>query len=247
MKKIIGLLAICITSNVFAQPPSAPTNPIQAADVLELMSLDMMPIPLPPGEADRMRKNTSTTASDGFSSIEKAPEMVRAFHNHMNAAKTYVARQDQTNVRQNKNEFSAPEVHKDLSTLKLGFKVAFFGRGEGALVAAAPNGTQVNDAWTGVERFFQINGAGSVHLSEVDLLATGGKFYMMKEAVNTHVHGEPAISKVFADDDGQTIEKVVWVKKNKLYMLTYGPDLIPDTKTKATAHISAHSLAQELQ
>jgi hypothetical protein len=69
---------------------------------------------------------------------------------------------------------------------------------------------------------------------------------MMKEAVNTKVRGKSAISRVFTDEDGQTIEEIVWVEGSKFYMLTFGPDLIPGTKAKAAAHITAHSLAHEL-
>lgn len=135
-------------------------------------------------------------------------------------------------------------MHKDLSKLKIRFKPKALDRG--TLIAAAPSGTKINDIWTGVDRFFQIQGAGSVRLSEVDLAASGGKFYMMKEAVNTRVHGKPAISRVFTDDDGHTIEEVVWVEGGKFNMLTFGPDVSPGTKAKAAAHITAHSLAQEL-
>lgn len=69
---------------------------------------------------------------------------------------------------------------------------------------------------------------------------------MMKEAVNTRVRGKPAISRVFTDDDGQTIEEVVWVDGGKFYMLTFGPDIMPGTNAKAAAHVTAHTLAQEL-
>lgn len=244
MKKIIGLIAICITTNVFAQTGNNPAHQAQNADVVEVVSVDHMPLPLPPGEAEKMRKSSRAIADDGFSLLEKSPEMVKGFFTHMDAAKTYLARQGLANAQRNKEEHVTPEVHKDLSTLKIRFKPKSLSRG--ALMVAAPSGTKVGDAWTGVERFFKIEGAGSVRLSEVDFGATGGEFHMMKEAVNTRVHGKPAISRVFIDDDGQTIEEVVWVEGGKFYMLTFGPDLKPGTKAKAAAHITAHSLAQEL-
>jgi hypothetical protein len=244
MKKIIGLIAVCIATNVFAQMGNGPATQAQNTDVAELVSIDQMPLPLPPGEAEKMQKSTRAIATDGFSLLEKSPEMVKGFFTHMDAAKTYLASQGAVNTQQNKAEPVTPEVHKDLSTLKIRFKPTTLNRG--TLMVAAPSGTKVGDAWTGVERFFKIEGAGSVRLSEVDLGATGGKFYMMKEAVNTRVHGKPAISRVFTDDEGRTIEEVVWVEGSKFFMLTFGPDLIPGTKAKAAAHITAHSLAQEL-
>lgn len=245
MKRTIGLIFTCIATNVFAQAGNSPANKLQPADAVELVSLDQMPISLPPGEAEKMRKNSRSIASDGFSSVEKSPETVKGFFNHMNMARTYVARQAIANTQQQKTgEPVMPEVHNDLSKLRIHFRPKALNRG--ALIAAAPSGTLLNGAWTGVERFFQIAGAGSVRLSEVDLGATGGKFYMMKEAVNARVRGNPAISKVFTDDDGQTVEEVVWVEAGKFYMLTFGPDLTPGTKSKVAAHVTAHLLAQEL-
>lgn len=245
MKRIIPLIAVCIANNVVAQAGGSPSSQAQVPDVIELVSIDRMPLPLPPGEAEKMRKSSRTIASDGFSLVEKSPEMVKGFFTHMNAAKTYIARQEMPNgQQQDKGESATPEVHKDLSKLKIRFKPKSLDRG--ALIAAAPSGTKLNDAWTGVERFFQIEGAGSVRLSEVDLGATGGKFFMIKEAVNAQVRGKPAISRVFTDDDGQSIEEVVWVEGGKFYMLTFGPNLTPGTKAKAAAHITAYSLAQEL-
>lgn len=240
LKRIIGLLAVCVTSNVLAQA-NGPASPIQAGSVVEVVSVDKMPIPLPPGEVEKMRKNGPVSASDGFSIVEKVPGKVKGFFGHVNAAKNYLERQGQNNE---KGERAVPEVHKDMSALKLAFKPVHFNRG--GLVAAAPSGTKVKETWTGVDRFFQIDGAGSVRLSEVDMSASGGKFFMMKEAVNTRVRGKPAISRIFADEDGQTIEEVVWVDGDKFFMLTFGPDRIPGTKVKAS-HLTAHSLAQELQ
>jgi hypothetical protein len=162
----------------------------------------------------------------------------------MNTAKTYIARKKLMGNKQKNGDPSIPEVHEDLSTLKVRFQPKALDRA--TLIAAAPHGTKIDGAWTGVERFFQIPGAGSVRLSELDLAASEGKFFMIKEAVNTRVHGNPAISRVFTDTDGQTTEEVVWVEDGKLYMLTYGPDLPPGTKAKANGHISAFSLVQEL-
>jgi hypothetical protein len=59
--------------------------------VLELVSIDKMPLPLPPGEAAKVQKNFGAKAVDGFSSVDQAPEMVKGFFAHMNAAKTYIA------------------------------------------------------------------------------------------------------------------------------------------------------------
>lgn len=247
MKSILGLVTIIIATNVYAQSGNNAANNIQSPGVIELVNLEQMPIPLPPDqiEKERARKNLESVAPDGFSSVEKSPETVRGFFNHLNAARTYIAQQATANPEQQRTAESVmPEVHKDLSRLKTHFRPKSLNRG--ALIAAAPSGTLLNGTWTGIERFFQIEGAGNVRLSEVDLGATGGKFYMMKEAVNTRVRGNPAISKIFTDDNGQTVEEIVWVEGGRFYMLTFGPDLASGSRLKASAHISAHSLAHEL-
>jgi len=240
-KQLIGLFAVCFSSSVLGQVANGPASPVESGSVVEAVSLDKMPIPLPPGEVEKMRKNVPISAYDGFSTVEKVPEAVKGFFGHMNAAKKYLERQGQLNE---KGEREVPEVHKDMSTLKLTFKPAKFSRG--GLIAATPSGTKVKDVWTGIDRFFHIEGAGSVRLSEVDLAASGGKFFMMKEAINTRVRGKPAISRIFSDEDGQTVEEVVWVDGNKLFMLTFGPEFVTEAKIKRS-HLTAHSLAQELQ
>lgn len=244
MKKFIGLFITFAASNVFSQPSNLPPSPTTSGSVVEFVSLEQMPIPLPKSEIEKMQNSRPTVAADGFSSAVKSPQTVKGFYNHMNMAKTLVASQLPGNAQQQNGGKRAPEVHKDLSTLKLTFKEASFNRGK--LIAAAPSGTMIDNAWTGLDRFFQIDGVGMVRLSESDLTASKGKFYMLKTAVNTHVNGKHAISNVFTDDEGQSIEEILWVHGNKLFKLTFGPEVVPSTKAKIAQHINASSLAQEL-
>jgi len=138
-------------------------------------------------------------------------------------------------------------VYKDISSLKLSFEPARFS--SGTLVAIAAAGTIVGKAWTGSDRYYRIEGAGDMRLSETDLGATGGKFYMLKESVNTRVGGKPAISKVFSDEDGRTVEEILWVSGRKLYLLTFAPEMSTGgaRKQKIAPSVSAYSLAQELR
>ena len=248
MNKFISFFMIIFASNAFAQSSSAPGNPSSTNDLVEFVDLGHMPLPLPDTEIGKIQRGSSAKAQDGFSSIEKSPEMVRGFFDNVNTAKTLVANRLPESTLEPKGTSRAPEVHKDLSTLKLAFKAASFSRGE--LIAAVPSGTLIENAWTGVDRFFRVDGAGVVRLSELDLGATKGKFYMLKDAVNTRVNGKPAIAKVFTDEDDQSIEEIVWVSGNKFYMLTFGPDVVASrtgAKLKVAAHVSALSLAQELR
>lgn len=107
----------------------------------------------------------------------------------------------------------------------------------------------IGSAWTGVDRYYRIDRAGHARLSESDMKATGGKFYMLKSEINTTVRGKPAISKVFTDDNGLRVEEVLWVSGSKLFMLTFASDMQAGRygKTKANSRISAFSLASELR
>jgi hypothetical protein len=98
-------------------------------------------------------------------------------------------------------------------------------------------------------RYYRIIGAGTMRLIESDMKATGGKFYMLKDAINTQVAGQPAISKIFRDEGGRIIEEVLWVSEQKLHMLTFAPDMEPGRYglTKSNFRLSAVSLAQELR
>lgn len=242
MNKFIGLLIVCFASNVYAQE-----NKIAATsrDAAELVSIDKMPLPLPKGEAKKLQSAFLGKSADGFSDTEKSPEKINGFFLHLDTVKAELAIRTQVNALPQNKETHLREVYNNLSKLKLSFTAATFDRG--ALIAVTPAGTKINNAWTGVERFFRVGEAGVARLTEYDLAPTQGKFYMIKEAVNTRVSGKPAISKVFIDDDGRSIEEIVWVSGQKFHMLTFGPDLVSGSKLKAAAHISAFSLAQELR
>lgn len=141
-----------------------------------------------------------------------------------------------------------PEVHKNIESLKLSFKPVHFPRA--TLVAVAPAGTVVNGKWTGVERFFSISGVGLASLTEIDLAATKGKYSMLKEAVNGAVNGGPAVSRVFMNELGDSVEEVTWMNANVYSRLTFGPDVVAiagGAKTKVARAVSGLSLAQEMQ
>jgi hypothetical protein len=142
---------------------------------------------------------------------------------------------------------TAPIIVSSLTDLKVGFTPASVRTGK--LIGVSPQGTIVNGAWTGVERYFQIEDGGYSRISETDMAASGGMFYMNKTAVNTTVAGKPAISMVFIDDQGRRIEEVLWVAGPKLYKVTYAPKLQPGRygMMKANTAISAFALATELR
>jgi hypothetical protein len=245
MKRLITLAVILTTSQVLAQVAPVTNPQLATKDLVEFVGIEQMPVPIPQTEAEKTKINSAAKAVDGFSSVEKSPELVRGFFRNVNDAKARIADGAHPSTEREKGFMRAPEAHKDLSTVKLSFKPAIFAKSK--LVAAVPSGTLINDAWTGLDRFFEVAGIGVIRLAEQDLGASQGKFYMLKEAVNARINGKPAISKVFVDENGQFIEEVVWVSGNKFYMLTYGPQLISGTKNKAASHVSAHSLAQELR
>ena len=69
----------------------------------------------------------------------------------------------------------------------LGFNAAAIRSGK--LIGAAPQGTLVNGKWTGVERYFHIEGSGFSRVSETDMAASGGMFYMNKAAYLLRARG----------------------------------------------------------
>jgi hypothetical protein len=142
---------------------------------------------------------------------------------------------------------TAPTVVKSPGDLKLGFSAATVRSGK--LIGAAPQGRIVNGKWTGVARHLHIEGGGYSRVSETDMAAAGGMFYMNKAAVNTTVAGKPAISVIFTDDQGQRVEEVLWVNGGKLYKVTYAPDQQTGRygKMKTNPTVSAVSLAMEIQ
>lgn len=249
MKKIIKVFIIFAVSIAFAQPNGKASDQGSSGDLVEFVTVDEMPIPLPKDEIEKMKKESSSIAPDGFSSIKESSVIVKGFFNSVKAAKMRVAYSDQLSVSEQLKDKPGeqPEAYKSLSELNLTFTPSTFSQGE--LIAVVPSGTLIDNAWTGVERFFQISGVGVVRLTEFDQAASKGKFYMLKDAVNTDVHGKQAISKVITNGN-KKIEEVVWVNGKKLYTLTFGPNTSPEdggSKSKATApDISALSLALEL-
>lgn len=237
-----ALLALAATAAYAQNEPAAKHTGGQ----VEFVSIDKMPIPVPPSELQKAKRVSAAKAADGFSTIETSPQTVRQFLANVDLV-TSLADERATALKMGSRPLKAPQVVRNVSELKLGFKTAAMHRGE--LIGASPQGTIVGDAWTGVERFYRIAGAGIVRISETDLKATGGRFYMLKDAINTQVGGQPAISKVFNDGEGRTVEEVLWVQGHKLFMLTFAPDMENGRfgLAKSNVRISANSLAQELR
>lgn len=244
MKLILGTFAILAASSAVAQ--SKIPDSIQKSDMLQLVDITEMPIPVPQAELEKAQHNTLQKADDGISAIENSPETVRRFFSNVDMVREQISSPANQMSLEN-NGHQAPVVFKALSELKLGFTAARLNRGD--LIGITVRGTVVDNAWTGVERYYRIPGTGTFRLTETNLKATGGMFYMLKKNVNTSVAGKPAISKVISDGDGQTLEEILWVNGPMLYMLTFAPDTTTGRfgKTKSNSRVSAISLAQEVR
>ena len=158
-----------------------------------------------------MQSLSRMTADDGFSTLNNDPEHVRQFLNDLEIVKTNNSTGQEAAafaeaIKSGKAIPTAPIVVKSLEDIKLGFSTVNVRSGK--LIGAAPQGTIVNGGWTGVERYFHIAGSGYSRISETDLAASGGMFYMNKAAVNTTVAGKPAISVVMTDGQGNRVEEV---------------------------------------
>lgn len=241
MNKIIAIICALSASNVAAQQYAGPSRG-DGSDRIEIVGLENMPVPIPPTEADKMKTAVSVRSADGFSAVEFAPDTVQSFFNSFTTARTIASN---SGPNTNPQRRVSPTAYKNLSDLSLTFQAGRVPIGK--LIAVAPSGTMIGKKWSGVERFFEVDGGGRMRLTEFDMGATNGKFFMLKEAINARVHGKPAISKVFRDTAGQTVEEVVWVNGPMLNILTYSPKVQEHRETNTSTHISAYSLVQQIR
>lgn len=250
MKNIFYISIAVVSTAAFAQSPATPPA-LTSKDYVQLVSPAQMPLPLPKSELQKLQASTFKT-DDGFSNLANVPDRVRQFFNNLEIVKGQQSSAAEAEsyakmITSGKSIPTAPLVVRNLADLKVGFTPASVRTGK--LIGVAPQGTIVNGSWTGVERYFQIEGCGYSRISETNMAASGGMFYMNKAAVNTTVAGKPAISVVFTDDQGRRVEEVLWVNGPKLYTVTYAPYLQPGRygMMKANTAVTAFALATELQ
>jgi hypothetical protein len=250
MKKVFCVAFTVASAAAFAQAPPGLPRPT-GKDHVQLVDPGQMPLPLPTAELLKLQ-SSMVKADDGFSNTSTAPGRVRQFLNNLEIVKGQPASAREAEgfaerMISGQGTPTAPIVVKKLTDLKIGFTPANVRTGK--MIGVSPQGTIVNGAWTGVERYFEIEGGGYSRISETDMAASGGMFYMNKAAVNATVAGKPAISMVFTDDQGQRIEEVLWVEGRKLYKVTYAPTLQSGRygMMKANTAISAFALATELR
>ena len=250
MKKILCAAVALASAAAFAQQPPVLPGPT-GKDRMQLVGASQVPQPIPHAEVLKMQSALAMKADDGVSHATMAPDRVRQFMNDLDVVKGYQssAKDAETFAADIKRGGTptAPMVLKSAADLKVSFSTAAVRSGN--LIGVVPQGTIVKGAWTGVERYYHIEGAGYSRVSETDMAATGGMFYMNKAAVNTTIAGKPAISVVFTDNSGQRIEKILWVDDGKLNKVTFAPDMQNARygMTKINVSISALSLAKELK
>lgn len=121
MKKTICILLAAIAPASFAQSLIAAAS--ARSDLVQLFSMEQLPLGAPKTELDKARAKiyTSARADDGFSSIEVAPEMVQQFMNNLDLAKTLAASPQNGAMKKSSDSLRAPEIFKDLTELELGF------------------------------------------------------------------------------------------------------------------------------
>ena len=220
MKMLLCTAAAFACAGAFAQAPQPMPGPAEGStDRVLLVGANQMPLPPPPAELRKLQNTSMMNADDGFSTADRSPEHVRQFMNDLEVVKGHQSSAEEATafaeaLKSGKAMPSAPMVVKSIGDLKLGFSVAAVRSGK--LIGAAPQGTIVNGKWTGVERYFHIEGSGYSRVSETDMAASGGMFYINKAAVNTTVAGKPAISVVMTDDHGRRVEEILWLNGSKL-------------------------------
>lgn len=220
MRKQLMLIAVASAFVIGTALAQLPTK--SKSDAYEIVTVDTMPIPPPSREVQRAKARTLAIGRDDRGHGEEDVQRVANFYSHFETVVRARGNDSSRSPAETSEDLRAGRVYSDLSELKLATTPAIFT--SGTLVAATPAGTMQEKGWTGVERFYQIDGVGKVRLTQYDLGLTGGKFYMMKEYINSSVRGKHAISKVFVNDNNQSIEEVVWVSGSKFFMLTFAPE-----------------------
>jgi hypothetical protein len=221
-------------------------------DRVILIGAEHMPFLPPPLAGMRTMQKTIGSArkdEDGVSiNVDKAfPEYTRLFMNELEAVKVRQSIAADATAFGGAPSPGAAIVVKSLSDLTLSFSAAAVPSGE--LIGAMPFGPKVNGAWTGVKRYFRIDGGGYLCVSETDMAAINGMVFLFKSVVNTTVANKPAGAAVFIGKHDQRIEEVMWVDGGRLYKVTYAPDQQAGRygMMKTNPALSALSLALELR
>ena len=91
------------------------------------------------------------------------------------------------------------------------------------MIEATTAGGVMDGKWTGVTRSWEVVGLGFVQLDESEYRETGGSITLVKEWVNSDVHGHPATVKTKRSADGTTLVTVGWVTDRTVYRLDLQP------------------------
>ena len=251
MNKLILAILLCINTTAWAQNQTGDHAKVLTSDQAILVEPGQMPLPPPPNDGRHPGTGAPTRAADGVSALTNDPRSVKQFFNKVDVVRSVHSSQndlDSFNAAVHGGAIGkmAPVVIKDLSSLKLTFKPSTPNNGK--LIGVSPQGTVIGDRWTGVETYFEIQG-GVLCVSELDLKASGGGFYMNKSSANTQVGGKPAHASILKDDAARQIEEVMWMNDGKLVTVTYAPEMTMGRfgLSKANSSVSALSIANSLR
>jgi hypothetical protein len=139
-----------------------------------------------------------------------------------------------------------PVMVKNLDDVRLSFDPLAVPTGE--LIGVMLEGRLTNGTWTAIKRYYRIEGAGHLCVSETEIAANRTTYFLYKKAVNTSIGGKPAISAIFIGDNDQRIEEVVWVSGGKFNKVSHVPDQESGRlgTAKTNPAISALTLAMQL-
>lgn len=91
---------------------------------------------------------------------------------------------------------------------------------QATLLGAIASGGYTDEGWTGINRIFVVPKLGLIGLEEVDYVASGGGFAMIKEAINQDVNGNPAILRIKQSQSQKSLSELTWTTDRKIYTLS---------------------------
>lgn len=87
------------------------------------------------------------------------------------------------------------------------------------LVGTKPSGAFNNGRWSGITRYFRVQGLGLIEFSEDDYVSAGTRLALAEEALDTEVNGTPAMSEAALSSDGRAKASLYWVTPERAYKL----------------------------
>jgi len=202
--KCIGktfVLSIALAALPHQSAYSDPINPVMPEEMQGVSVIPLDNHPVPDILKDQARVEIAQMKSQGYVDSDES-----------SVAYLEAAKSDKKRLK------SMSEVAPSLKILPANIDNSNLG--QATLLGAIASGGYTDEGWTGVNRLFVVPKLGLVGLEEVDYVASGGGFAMIKEAINQDVNGNPAILRVKQSQSQKSLSELTWATDRKIYTLS---------------------------